>query len=44
VVENPVVARALYKVDIGAQIPENMFKAVAEILAYVYSLKNKDKK
>ncbi|MEA3466157.1 MAG: flagellar biosynthesis protein FlhB [Thermodesulfobacteriota bacterium] len=40
-VENVTVARALYKVDIGAVVPEQMFKAVAEILAYVYSLKRR---
>ncbi|WP_028585489.1 flagellar biosynthesis protein FlhB [Desulfogranum mediterraneum] len=39
-VENPPVARLLHKkVEIGQAIPEEMFKAVAEILAYVYSLK-----
>jgi flagellar biosynthetic protein FlhB len=38
-VENVPVARALYKVELGQEIPEEMFKAVAEILAYVYSLK-----
>lgn len=38
-VENVPVARALYQVEIGQPIPEEMFKAVAEILAYVYSLK-----
>ena len=39
-VENPPVARLLHsKVEIGAAIPEELFKAVAEILAYVYSLK-----
>ncbi|MDY0191444.1 MAG: flagellar biosynthesis protein FlhB [Desulfuromonas sp.] len=40
-VENVVVARALYKVDLGSVVPEQMFKAVAEILAYVYSLKKR---
>lgn len=40
-VENKPVARALYKVELGAAIPEEFFKAVAEILAYVYSLKGK---
>lgn len=40
-VENVAVARALYKVDVGAVVPEQMFKAVAEILAYVYSLKRR---
>ncbi len=38
-VENVPVARALYQVEVGAAIPEEMYKAVAEILAYVYSLK-----
>jgi flagellar biosynthetic protein FlhB len=39
-VENPPVARLLHqRVDIGQSIPEELFKAVAEILAYVYSLK-----
>lgn len=40
-VENVPVARALYKVDLGSVVPEQMFKAVAEILAYVYSLKRR---
>lgn len=39
IVENKPVARALYKVDLGMSVPEDLFKAVAEILAYVYSLK-----
>ncbi|MEZ4598785.1 MAG: flagellar biosynthesis protein FlhB [Syntrophotaleaceae bacterium] len=38
-VENKPVARALYKVDLGKQVPEEWFKAVAEILAYVYGLR-----
>jgi flagellar biosynthetic protein FlhB len=38
-VENKPVARALFKVDIGKQVPDDLFKAVAEILAYVYGLK-----
>jgi flagellar biosynthesis protein FlhB len=40
-VENPPVARLLHKLDLGASIPEEMFKAVAEILAHIYSLKGK---
>lgn len=39
-VENPPVARLLHsKVEPGQPIPEEMFKAVAEILAFIYSLK-----
>lgn len=40
--ENRPLARALYEqANIGAVIPEEFFKAVAEILAYVYRLKSK---
>ncbi|UFJ42141.1 flagellar biosynthesis protein FlhB [Brevibacillus humidisoli] len=42
--ENKPLARALYsQVDVGQQIPEELFKAVAEILAYVYKLQGKVK-
>ncbi|MCB2182897.1 MAG: flagellar biosynthesis protein FlhB [Desulfobulbaceae bacterium] len=42
VVEDKPLAQALYKnVEIDEQIPENLFQAVAEILAYVYGLKKK---
>ena len=41
-VENRPLARALYsQTEIGDSIPEEFFKAVAEILAYVYRIKNK---
>lgn len=43
VVENRIVARSLYQVEIGKAIPEDLFKAVAEILAYVYKLKKRKK-
>jgi flagellar biosynthesis protein FlhB len=40
-VENRPLAQTLYKtVNIGEYIPANLFKAVAEILAYVYKAKN----
>lgn len=40
VVENKPLARAMFKsVDIGANIPLEMYRTVAEILAYVYRLK-----
>ncbi|MFM1650830.1 flagellar biosynthesis protein FlhB [Brevibacillus sp. B_LB10_24] len=42
VMENKPLARALYsQVEIGQQIPEELFKAVAEVLAYVYKLQGK---
>lgn len=41
-VENRPLARALYdQAEIGQQVPEDLFKAIAEVLAYVYRLKNK---
>ena len=41
IVEDKPLARVLNKtVEIGQQIPDNLFKAVAEILAYVYQLKS----
>ena len=40
-VENPPVARLLHKLDLGATIPEELFRAVAEILAHVYSIKGR---
>ncbi|ABA88412.1 flagellar biogenesis protein FlhB [Syntrophotalea carbinolica DSM 2380] len=40
-VENKPVARVLFKVDLGKDVPEEMFQAVAEILAYVYGLKKR---
>ena len=40
-VENPPLARILYKdVELGAPIPPDLFKAVAEVLAYVYGLRH----
>lgn len=42
IVENKPLARALYQsVDVGGEVPEELYQAVAEVLAYVYNLKNK---
>jgi flagellar biosynthetic protein FlhB len=42
IVENKPLARALFKgVEIGQEIPTVFYKAVAEVLSYVYQLKNK---
>ncbi len=41
-VENKPLARSLYQmVEIGEEIPEEFYQAVAEVLAYVYQLENK---
>ena len=42
IVENKPLARMLYhNVDIGNQIPPELYQMVAEVLAYVYGLKGK---
>ena len=42
IVENPPLARELYKkCNLGESIPENLYKAVAEVLAFVYRSNNK---
>jgi flagellar biosynthetic protein FlhB len=39
IVENPPLARALYgSVDVGQEIPAHLYRAVAEVLAYVFRL------
>ncbi len=40
-VENPPLARALYTVDVEDEVPLEHYKAVAEIISYVYKLKGK---
>ncbi|MDP9171746.1 MAG: EscU/YscU/HrcU family type III secretion system export apparatus switch protein [Acidobacteriota bacterium] len=41
IIENPPLAQALYKsVDIGQEIPPHLYRAVAEILAYIFKLMN----
>ena len=39
IVEDPPLARSLFRdVDLGRPVPENLYRAVAEVLAYVYRL------
>ncbi|MCB0330939.1 MAG: EscU/YscU/HrcU family type III secretion system export apparatus switch protein, partial [Bdellovibrionales bacterium] len=41
ILERKLLARALYaSCEVGTEIPKDMFKAVAQVLAYVYKLKN----
>jgi flagellar biosynthetic protein FlhB len=41
IIENPPLAQALYgSVEVGQEIPAHLYRAVAEILAYVYKLMN----
>jgi len=40
-IENPPLAQGLYKsVDVGQEIPAQFYKAVAEVLAYIYRVMN----
>lgn len=41
IVENPPLARALYTVELDEEVPLEHYKAVAEIISYVYKLKGK---
>ena len=42
IVQNPPLARSLYnEVDLDQPIPEALYAAVAEVLAYVYKMNNK---
>lgn len=42
IVEDKSLARAIYQaVDVGEQIPEKLFQAVAQVLAYIYKMKSK---
>ena len=44
VIENPPVARAIFRmVEVNAVIPPELYKAVAEILIFVYNLRNTQK-
>ncbi|MGF1633750.1 MAG: flagellar biosynthesis protein FlhB [Phycisphaerae bacterium] len=42
IVERPPLARALFRmVDVGQEVPEEFYSAIAEILAYVYEVNGK---
>ena len=42
IIENPPLARALYKsAEVGQEIPADFYRAIAEILAYIYKLRGR---
>ncbi len=42
IMENPPLARALYdKVELDSPVPPNLYAAVAQVIAFVYRLKNR---
>lgn len=45
IVQKPELARALYKsIDVGQSIPESLFRAVAEVLSFVYRIDRRQDK
>lgn len=44
IVEEPVLARLLVKQPVGAEIPEELYGAIATILAYLYRLDDEAKR
>lgn len=42
IMENPPLARALYdKVELDSPVPPNLYAAVAQVIAFIYKLKNR---
>jgi len=45
IVEKPELARALFKnIDVGQRVPEDLFRAVAEVLAFVYKIDRREER
>ena len=43
IIENPPMARALYgAIDVGRAVPPEFYRAMAEILAYIYKMMGRD--
>lgn len=38
--DDPILAEALYTIEIGEEIPESLYEAVAEVLAFIFRLRN----
>lgn len=39
--ENPILAEALSRIELDAEIPEELYRAVAEVIAFVIRARNK---
>ncbi len=42
--ENPELLEVLIRLELGDEIPETLYKAIAEVIAFAYNLKNTDNK
>lgn len=38
--ENPELLEVLIRLELGDEIPETLYKAIAEVIAFAYNLKN----
>ena len=43
IMPKPALARALYRVDLDKQIPGEHFRAVAEVIAYVWKIRDRSR-
>jgi flagellar biosynthesis protein len=43
VMKNVPLANALYRVDVGQEVPEELYDAVAEVLNFIYALAAEEK-
>lgn len=43
VMKNVALANALFRVDVGQEVPEELYDAVAEVLNFVYALQQESK-
>lgn len=43
IIKNPALAEDLTKLSLGQNIPVELYEAVAEIIAFIYSLDNRNK-
>ncbi len=44
IMKNVNLANALYRVDVGQEVPEELYDAVAEVLNFVFSLQQQENK
>jgi len=44
IMRNVTLAGALYRVDVGQEVPEELYDAVAEVLNFVYALQQESQK
>ena len=42
IMKNVPLANALYRIDVGQEIPEDLYDAVAEVLNFVYALQREE--